>query len=71
MKITMPQIVGNERLRRRLGDDVLSGTLSHAYLLEGPVGSGKHTIARLLAASLACEPRKNASWVSAFCRYAR
>lgn len=55
MKITMPQIVGNERLRRRLGDDVLSGTLSHAYLLEGPVGSGKHTISRLLAASLACE----------------
>ena len=55
MKITMPQIVGNERLRRRLGDDVLRGTLSHAYLLEGPVGSGKHTIARLLAASLACE----------------
>lgn len=55
MKTTMPQIVGNERLRRRLGDDVLGETLSHAYLLEGPAGSGKHTVAWLLAAALACE----------------
>lgn len=55
MKTTMPQIVGNERLRRRLGDDVLGETLSHAYLLEGPAGSGKHTVAWLLAAAHACE----------------
>ncbi len=59
MKITMPQIVGNERLRRRLGDDVLGGTLSHAYLVEGPAGSGKHTVAWLLAAALACEEKSD------------
>ena len=57
MKISMPQMVGNERLRHRLRDDVLGGTLSHAYLLEGPSGSGKHTVAWLLAAALACESK--------------
>ena len=55
MKISMPKIVGNERLRRRLRDDVLGGTLSHAYILEGPAGSGKHTVSWHLAAALACE----------------
>lgn len=55
MKNTMPQIVGNEALRRRLCDDVRGGTLSHAYILEGPAGSGKHTVAQQLAAALACE----------------
>ena len=55
MKTAMPQLVGNNGLRRRLCDDVLNGTLSHAYILEGPAGSGKHTIAWQLAAALACE----------------
>lgn len=57
MKISMPQIVGNESLRNRLRDDVLGGTLSHAYLIEGRAGSGKHTVALLLAAALACESK--------------
>lgn len=55
MKTNMPEIVGNQDLRRRLCDDVRGGTLSHAYILEGPLGSGKHTIARQLAAALSCE----------------
>ena len=57
MKTDMPQIVGNQDLRRRLCDDVRGGTLSHAYILEGPAGSGKHTVARNLAAALSCENR--------------
>lgn len=57
MKTNMPEIVGNESLRRRLCDDIRGGTLSHAYILEGPAGSGKHTVAWQLAASLACEHR--------------
>ena len=58
MKSSMPQIVGNPHLRRRLLDDILGGTLSHAYLLEGPAGSGKHTLAWQIAAALACENQK-------------
>ncbi len=59
MKEALPNIVGNERLRRRLFDDVMGGTLSHAYILEGPAGRGKHAIALELAAALACEQKEN------------
>ena len=57
MKTNMPEVVGNEALRRRLCEDVRGGTLSHAYILEGPSGSGKHTVALQLAAALACEQK--------------
>ncbi len=55
MKTPMSEIVGNEHLRRRLCDDVLCGTMSHAYILAGPRGSGKHRIAMHYAAASACE----------------
>lgn len=50
-----PNILGNEELRSRLATDVREGTLSHAYIIEGPRGSGKHLLAREIAAALACE----------------
>lgn len=40
MKPAFPDIKGNDALRRLLGDDICSGRLSHAYILEGPRGSG-------------------------------
>ena len=58
MKEAFTDIVGNEGLRRRLGDDIVKGTLAHAYILSGPHGSGKHTIALRFAAALACEKRE-------------
>ncbi len=54
----MGNIVGNEALRKRLCEDILADKLSHALILEGPKGSGKHTVAKNVAAALACE-RKN------------
>lgn len=48
-------VVGNRRLCSRLQNDVLNKTLSHAYILEGARGTGKHMIALRLAAALACE----------------
>ncbi|MBQ8207839.1 MAG: DNA polymerase III subunit [Clostridia bacterium] len=56
-----PNILGNEELRERLAADVREGTLSHAYIIEGARGSGKHTLARELAAALACEHSKDTS----------
>ncbi len=50
----MPLIVGNDELRRNLCENILSGKLSHAFILEGPTGSGKHTVAMNIAAALAC-----------------
>lgn len=47
--------LGNERLKRRLSAAVSKGALSHAYLLSGPEGSGKHTLAAILSAAMECE----------------
>lgn len=47
-------IVSNEALRRRIGDDIKNGTLSHAHIIEGKCGSGRHTLAKSIAAALSC-----------------
>lgn len=55
VKPAFEHIVGNEPLKKRLADDIQNNRLSHAYILEGPHGSGKHTIALAIAAALACQ----------------
>lgn len=59
MDRSMPQIVGNDALRRRLCRDIRENSLSHAYILEGPTGSGRHTVALLAAAALACHKKND------------
>ena len=59
MKRFMEQLVCNERLKQRLCSDILSDSFSHAYIIEGVKGSGRHTVARLTAAALSCENKKN------------
>ena len=54
MKEAMPRIVGNDALKTRLCRDIASGTLPHACILEGARGTGRHTIAMMAAAALAC-----------------
>lgn len=61
MKPAFTDVVGNDALRLRLRDDLLSGKLSHAYILEGADGSGKHMLAMRIAAALACEERDDPS----------
>ena len=46
--------LGNSQLKQRLSSSFAAGKSSHCYLLCGPFGSGKHTLARLLAAALQC-----------------
>ena len=50
----IPELIGNEDLKARLYAQIKRRGLSHAYLLSGPFGSGKHTLAQLLAAALLC-----------------
>ncbi|MBE6595646.1 MAG: hypothetical protein E7644_07595 [Ruminococcaceae bacterium] len=57
MKEYFPQIVGNEALRRTLGPELACGRFSHAYILGGVRGSGKHTLAREIAMAASCEQR--------------
>ena len=59
--IAFSDMVGNEALRLRLARDVREKTLSHAYLLEGARGSGKHMLALRIAMALACEHREEHS----------
>lgn len=59
MRQALIDIVGNEALRQRLCRELTNETLSHAYILEGVRGSGKHTIAIEIAAALACEHRQD------------
>ncbi|MBQ7337006.1 MAG: hypothetical protein IJW40_00975 [Clostridia bacterium] len=49
------RMIGNETLRAQLADEILGGTLSHAYLIEGGRGMGKHLLARQVCAALSCE----------------
>jgi len=51
--------LGNEGLKERLAGAVAAGRLSHSYLLIGPEGSGKHTLAWLLAAAAQCTAEQN------------
>lgn len=46
--------LGNEQLKTRLRGMFRREKASHCYLISGPDGSGKHTLATLLAAALQC-----------------
>ena len=54
MGIQLSKIVGNASLKRRVSQDISNNTLSHAYIIEGPEGSGRHTLALNIAAALSC-----------------
>ena len=61
MREAFADIAGNETLKTRLANEISEGKLSHAYILEGSKGSGKHLFAMGIAAALSCENRGNDS----------
>ncbi len=52
---TFSEVIGQEHVVKTLSSALLSGLISHAYLFYGPRGSGKTTVARLLAKALNCQ----------------
>ena len=48
-------LLGNDRLKETLAASLHRGHISHFYLISGPKGAGKHTLAKLLAQAILCQ----------------
>ncbi len=51
---TFEEVVGQEHVVRTLTSALAQGRIAHAYLFAGPRGTGKTTMARLLAKAVNC-----------------
>ena len=64
-------LLGNEQLKKDLSASLSRGNISHCYLISGPEGSGKHTLARLIAAAALCRGAEKPCGLCASCRKLR
>ena len=64
-------LLGNEQLKKELSESIRKGSLSHCYLISGPEGSGKHTLARLIAAAALCRGAEKPCGTCPSCRKLR
>ena len=64
-------LLGNERLRENISRSIRRGHISHFYLISGPEGSGKHTLARLMAAAILCSGSEKPYQTCDACRKVR
>ena len=52
--MSFERLLGNGQLKENLTGSLGKGHISHFYLISGPEGSGKHTLASLLTAAIFC-----------------
>jgi DNA polymerase-3 subunit delta' len=62
-----PSVLGNEETKVRLGQAILRNAFPHAFIIEGPSGCGKHTLALALSAALNCEKKDGLSLPCGVC----
>ena len=55
MRKYFPRLLGNDDTAARVGSAIARGRAPHAFLISGPHGSGKLTLATEIAAALNCE----------------
>ena len=48
-------LIGNDDIKKALGSAIKNKEFSHAYIIEGDKGTGKHTIARLASSAIMCQ----------------
>ena len=53
--LSFSEMTGQEHITRTLSNALSSGRLAHAYLFCGPRGTGKTTVAKILARSVNCD----------------
>jgi len=61
-------LLGNRQLKENLKESLHKGHISHCYLITGPEGSGKRTLARLLAQAILCQGTDKPCGVCTPCR---
>ena len=66
--MALDSLLGNERIKQNLAAAAAKKRFAHFYLICGPRGSGKHTLARLLACTLMCEAEIRPCMTCAACR---
>ena len=59
MKKDFSTMIANDDLCTYFSSSIRANTLSHAFILLGAKGTGKHTLARLIAAALNCECKRD------------
>ena len=52
--MNLSALAGNRSLKAQLSQQEEGRGLSHAYILSGPAGCGKHTLARILCGAMVC-----------------
>lgn len=52
---TFDEVAGQQHVVKTLKNALANGKIAHAYLFTGPRGTGKTTMAKLLAKALNCE----------------
>jgi len=55
----LDEVVGQGEIKKILASSIQKGTITHAYLFSGPRGTGKTTMAKILAKMVNCESPVN------------